>query len=92
MAKDKGNVLTEDFLFELYYGCFQYDYVCGLVCTYMDNSYLPGRDFQSLQTYLRKYYKEHKSAPTTTVFTPFDCNLYIWTSEIFFPNVATTAI
>lgn len=69
MAKDKGNVLTEDFLFELYYGCFQYDYVCGLVCTYMENSYLPGRDFQSLQTYLRKYYKEHKSAPTLNIIS-----------------------
>lgn len=69
MAKDKCNVLTEDFLFELYYGCFQYDYVCGLVCTYMENSYLPGRDFQSLQTYLRKYYKEHKSAPTLNIIS-----------------------
>ena len=30
MAKE-DNVLTEDFLFELYYACFTYDYVCSLV-------------------------------------------------------------
>ena len=44
MAKE-DNVLTEDFLFELYYACFTYDYVCNLVCEYMQKSYLPGRDF-----------------------------------------------
>lgn len=48
MAKE-DNVLTEDFLFELYYACFTYDYVCSLVCEYMQKSYLPGRDFQALQ-------------------------------------------
>lgn len=69
MAREKDNVLTEDFLFELYYGCFQYDYVCNLVCEYMDKTYLPGRDFQSLQTYLCKYYKEHKSAPTLNIIS-----------------------
>lgn len=36
MAKE-DNVLTEDFLFELYYACFTYDYVCNLVCEYMQN-------------------------------------------------------
>ena len=50
MAKE-DNVLTEDFLFELYYACFTYDYVCSLVCEYMQKSYLPGRDFQALQGY-----------------------------------------
>ena len=53
MAKE-DNVLTEDFLFELYYACFTYDYVCNLVCEYMQKSYLPGRDFQALQGYLCK--------------------------------------
>ena len=63
MAKE-DNVLTEDFLFELYYACFTYDYVCNLVCEYMQKSYLPGRDFQALQGYLCKYFAEHKSSPT----------------------------
>ena len=35
MAKE-DNVLTEDFLFELYYACFTYDYVCNLVCEYAE--------------------------------------------------------
>lgn len=70
MAKEQDrNVLTEDFLFELYYACFTYDYVCGLVCDYMQQSYLPGRDFQALQSYLKKYYKEHKSAPTINIIS-----------------------
>lgn len=70
MAKAKNeNVLTEDFLFELYFACFQYDYVCNLVCRYMQPSYLPGRDFQALQTYISKYFKEHKSAPTLNIIS-----------------------
>ena len=68
MAK-KDNVLTEDFLFELYYACFTYDYVCSLVCEYMQKSYLPGRDFQALQGYLCKYFAEHKSSPTLNIIS-----------------------
>lgn len=68
MAKE-DNVLTEDFLFELYYACFTYDYVCNLVCEYMQKSYLPGRDFQALQGYLCKYFAEHKSSPTLNIIS-----------------------
>jgi len=68
MAKE-DNVLTEDFLFELYYACFTYDYVCSLVCEYMQKSYLPGRDFQALQGYLCKYFAEHKSSPTLNIIS-----------------------
>lgn len=68
MAKE-NNVLTEDFLFELYYACFAYDYVCSLVCRYMQKTYLPGRDFQALQGYLCKYFTEHKSAPTLNIIS-----------------------
>lgn len=70
MAKDNNNnVLTEDFLFELYYSCFQYDYVCNLVVEHMKKEYLPAKDFQSLQTILTKYWQEHKSAPTLNIIT-----------------------
>ena len=68
MAKE-DNVLTEDFLFELYYACFTYDYVCTMVCEHMKKSYLPGRDFQALHGYLTKYYNEHKSAPTLNIIS-----------------------
>lgn len=68
MAKE-DNVLTEDFLFELYYACFTYDYVCNLVCEYMQKSYLPGRDFQALHGYICKYFTEHKSAPTLNIIS-----------------------
>lgn len=69
MTRKEDNVLTEDFLFELYFACFNYDYVCGIVCRFMQKSYLPGRDFQSLQGYLCNYYKEHKSAPTLNIIS-----------------------
>ena len=67
MAKDKINVLTEEYLYELFFGCFEYDYVCGTVCEYMHQEYLPGRDYQSLLKYIKAYYKEHKSAPTSNI-------------------------
>lgn len=66
MAKN-DNVLTEDFLFELYFSCFNYDYVCSMVVRHMKKEYLPGRDFQNLHGYLCKYYKEHQSAPTVNI-------------------------
>lgn len=70
MARAKrDNVLTEEFLFELYFACFNYDYVCSLVCRYMKKEYLPGRDFQALQDCLRQYFKEHKTAPTINIIT-----------------------
>ena len=70
MAKAKNyNVLTEEFLFELYFACFQYDYVCNLVCRYMEPDYLPGRDFQKLQNIISKFFKEHKSAPTINIIS-----------------------
>ncbi len=68
MVKE-DNVLTEDFLFELYFACFNYDYVCSLVCQHMQKAYLPGRDFQTLHGYLCKYFKEHKSAPTMNIIS-----------------------
>lgn len=68
MTKE-NNVLTEDFLFELYYGCFTYDNVCAMVCAHMQKSYLPARDFQLLHGYLCKYYSEHKSAPTLNIIS-----------------------
>lgn len=68
MARE-DNVLTEDFLFELYYSCFNYDYVCSMVVRHMNKTYLPGRDFQTLQGYLCKYWKEHKSAPTINIIS-----------------------
>ena len=68
MAKE-DNVLTEDFLFELYYACFAHDYVCNLVCEHMQKSYLPDKAFQALHECLRRYFVEHKSAPTLNIIS-----------------------
>lgn len=68
-SRKDTNVLTEDFLFELYFAAFTYDSVCSLICRYMKSEYLPTREFQSLQTKLEEYYKEHKSAPTLNIIT-----------------------
>jgi hypothetical protein len=63
----KEDVLTEDFLFELYYACFSYDYVCNMVCRHMRKEYLPGRDFQALHGMMKKYYTTHQAAPTPNI-------------------------
>lgn len=64
MAKnDVNNVLTPEFLCELYNCAFDNDYVCSVLYQYMDNCYLPDRDFQALNTSLKAFYREHKEAP-----------------------------
>lgn len=68
-TNDNINVLTEDFLFELYNGCFTYDYVCSTVCQYMKEDYLPDRIWQGLHRYMNKYYKEHKASPTFNIIS-----------------------
>ena len=39
------------------------------MCSYMETSYLPDRDFISLQNYISKFYKEHGMAPTPNVMS-----------------------
>lgn len=64
MAKnDVNNVLTPEFLCELYNCAFDNDYMCSVLYRYMDDIYLPDRDFQALNSSLKAFYREHNQAP-----------------------------
>ena len=63
MASKKDNVLTEEFLAELYNCAIMKDDMCSIVCTHMVDEYLPDKDYQLLNSSLKKYYNEYKSAP-----------------------------
>lgn len=57
------SVLTTEFLCELYNSAFENDYMCSIVFQYMDDIYLPDKEFQMLNASLRSFYREHKCAP-----------------------------
>ena len=63
MGKEIKNVLTEEFLAELYNAAFDNDYLCSVICQYMEDEYLPDKQYQMLNNALKTFYREHKSAP-----------------------------
>lgn len=63
MSKDIKNVLTEEFLAELYNAAFDNDYLCSVICQYMQDEYLPDKQYQMLNNALKTFYREHKQAP-----------------------------
>lgn len=62
MASDK-NVLTEEFLCELYNSAFDDDYMCSVIYKYMEDTYLPDKQYQVLNNSLKSFFREHKAAP-----------------------------
>lgn len=65
--RQNNNVLTEDFLMDLFFTCMNNDYVLAVVMEQIKKSYLPDRDFISLFNQLKTYYKEYKKAPTYSI-------------------------
>lgn len=63
MAKKNENILTEGFLAELYNSAIMNDYMCSVVTQYMQDTFLPSREYQALNDALKKYFKEYKMAP-----------------------------
>lgn len=57
------NVLTEEFLAELYNAAFDNDYLCSVIYMYMLDEYLPDKQYQMLNNALKSYYQKHKAAP-----------------------------
>lgn len=60
----KNNVLTEEFLFDLFATCFKYEQILSVVTQYIKPEYMPDRDFIAIHKYITEYYKENKSIPT----------------------------
>lgn len=66
-TRQNNNVLTEEFLMDLFFTCMNNDYVLAVVMEQIKKSYLPDRDFISLFNQLKTYYKEYKKAPTYSI-------------------------
>lgn len=60
----REDVLSEEFLLELYSSVFVNDEMANIVATHMDERYLPDKAFTQLQKSIRTYVKTNKSAPT----------------------------
>ena len=74
MAKQTSNVLTEEFLMDLFYTCMENDYILAVVMEYVRKEYLPDRDFITLHSCLRSYYKDYKKAPTFSILKQMIAN------------------
>lgn len=62
-TKRKDNVLTSEFLAELYNCAITNNHICSVVTRYMEDSFLPDQQYQLLNTTLRGYFTEYKTAP-----------------------------
>ena len=67
MSNDRTNVLTEEFLMDMYRTAFENEYVLAIMMNHIKQDYLPDRDFIALHRHLAAYYKEYGKAPTYSV-------------------------
>lgn len=74
MAKQTSNVLTEEFLMDLFYTCMENDYILAVVMEHVRKEYLPDRDFITLHSCLRSYYKDYKKAPSFSILKQIIAN------------------
>lgn len=62
-GKKSDNVLTSEFLAELYNCAITNNQICSAITQYMEDSFLPDQQYQLLNSTLKSYYLEYKSAP-----------------------------
>lgn len=74
MPKEINNVLTEEFLMDLFYTCMENDYILAVVMEHVRKEYLPDRDFITLHSCLRAYYKDYKKAPSFSILKQMIAN------------------
>lgn len=74
MANQTSNVLTEEFLMDLFYTCMDNDYILAVVMEHVRKEYLPDRDFITLHSCLRSYYKDYKKAPSFSILKQMIAN------------------
>lgn len=68
-TKKNENVLTADFLAELYNCAITNTQICAAVCRYMEDKFLPDQQYQMLNAALKSYYFEYKAAPNYGIIT-----------------------
>lgn len=70
MATRKSeNVLTAEFLAELYNCAITNNQICSCVARYMEDTFLPDQQYQMLNSTLKSYYNEYKTAPQYGIIT-----------------------
>ena len=74
MSKEINNVLTEEFLMDLFYTCMENDYILAVVMEHIRKEFLPDRDFITLHSCLRAYYKDYKKAPSFSILKQMIAN------------------
>ena len=68
-TKKTDNVLTAEFLAELYNCAITNNQICSVVARYMDDTFLPDQQYQMLNSALKSYFNEYKSAPQYGIIT-----------------------
>lgn len=68
-SKRNENVLTSEFLAELYNCAITNNQICSVVTRYMEDSFLPDQQYQMLNTALKSYFSEYKTAPQYGIIT-----------------------
>lgn len=59
---------------DLFYTCMENDYILAVVMEHVRKEYLPDRDFITLHSSLRSYYKDYKKAPTFSILKQMIAN------------------
>lgn len=67
--KRHDNVLTAEFLAELYNYAITNNQICSVVCQHMEDAFLPDQQYQMLNATLKSYYNEYKTAPQYGIIT-----------------------
>lgn len=63
MAHTASDILSEEFLLDLYRLCLSNEHILSLVSTYIKQEYLPDKDFISLHNAFKSYYKKYNETP-----------------------------
>lgn len=66
-TNNKTNVLSEEFLMDLFRTAMEDKRVLGAICQHVENKYLPDRDSQTLLKVLRQYYNKNNKVPPFSV-------------------------
>ena len=62
-----NNLLTEDFLIDLYHTCLNNDYILSVVVENIESRLLPDKDFQVLNKALKDYFRKTRRVPSASI-------------------------
>lgn len=74
MANQTNNVLTEEFLMDVYRTCLDNEYILAVVTEHIKKEYLPDKEFIKLHVNISNYYKGHKHSPSFSILKQMVAN------------------